>query len=135
MDTLHRNTSIQEYQGFGRSLVVCTTLKPWTTESAVTHYLPCRLALRQPLQENAFSRASSPDGEESEMPSHQFTLPKDDYGKMMFERRLAPEGSSSPPASTRPPSAGSTSMVATGRASTIEDTEGIRTRATLKVAY
>ncbi|KAI4263830.1 MAG: hypothetical protein L6R42_001037 [Xanthoria sp. 1 TBL-2021] len=74
-------------------------------------------------RENAFSRASSPDGEESEMPSHQFTLPKDDYRKMMFERRLAPEGSSSPPASTRPPSAGSTSMVATGRASTIEDTE------------
>ncbi|KAI4267587.1 MAG: hypothetical protein L6R38_008196 [Xanthoria sp. 2 TBL-2021] len=76
--------------------------------------------------ENAFSRASSPDGEESEMLSHQFTLPKDDYGKMMFDRRLAPEGSSSPPASNRPPSAGSTSMAATGRASTIEDTEDLR---------
>ncbi|KAI4105168.1 MAG: hypothetical protein LQ339_003499 [Xanthoria mediterranea] len=77
-------------------------------------------------RENAFSRASSPDGEESEMPSHQFTLPKDEYGKMMFDRRLAPEGSSSPPASTRPPSADSTSMAATGRASTIEDTEDLR---------
>ncbi|KAL8889427.1 MAG: hypothetical protein Q9215_003314 [Flavoplaca cf. flavocitrina] len=74
-------------------------------------------------RENAFSRASSPDTEGTEMPSHQFTLPHDDFGKMMFERRLAPEGSSSPPASTRPPSAGSTSAAATGRASTIEDTE------------
>ncbi|CAL8575892.1 hypothetical protein XPA_001791 [Xanthoria parietina] len=77
-------------------------------------------------RENAFSRASSPDGEESEMSSHQFALPKDDYGKMMLDRRLAPEGSSSPPASTRPPSADSTSMAATGRASTIEDTEDLR---------
>ncbi|KAL8979170.1 MAG: hypothetical protein Q9205_005433 [Flavoplaca limonia] len=77
-------------------------------------------------RENAFSRASSPDTEGTEMPSHQFTLPHDDFGKMMFERRLAPEGSSSPPASTRPPSAGSTSAAATGRASTIEDTEDLR---------
>ncbi|KAI4227658.1 MAG: hypothetical protein LQ349_006675 [Xanthoria aureola] len=77
-------------------------------------------------RENAFSRASSPDGEESEMSSHQFALPKDDYGKRMFDRRQAPEGSSSPPASTRPPSADSTSMAATGRASTIEDTEDLR---------
>ncbi|KAI4270173.1 MAG: hypothetical protein LQ337_006844 [Flavoplaca oasis] len=77
-------------------------------------------------RENAFSRASSPDTEGSEMPSHQFALPHDDFGKMMFDRRLAPEGSSSPPASTRPPSAGSTSVAATGRASTMEDTEDLR---------
>ncbi|KAL8651262.1 MAG: hypothetical protein Q9226_004778 [Calogaya cf. arnoldii] len=76
--------------------------------------------------ENAFSRASSPDTEESEMPSHQFALPQDDFGKMIFDRRLAPEGSSSPPASTRPPSAGSTSLAVTRRASTIEDTEDLR---------
>ncbi|KAL8676563.1 MAG: hypothetical protein Q9186_006928 [Xanthomendoza sp. 1 TL-2023] len=76
--------------------------------------------------ENAFGHSASYDAEENEEPSHQFTLPRDEYGQMMFERRLAPEGSSSPSESTRPPSAGSTSRPATGRASTIEDTEDPR---------
>ncbi|KAL8903682.1 MAG: hypothetical protein Q9171_007315 [Xanthocarpia ochracea] len=77
-------------------------------------------------RENAWSRTSSPDGEESVKSSYEFRLPEEDYGQMMVDRRLAPAGSSSPPASTRPPSAGSTSRAATGRASTIEDTEDVR---------
>ncbi|KAL8859266.1 MAG: hypothetical protein Q9178_004204 [Gyalolechia marmorata] len=77
-------------------------------------------------RENAWSRTSSPDAEESVKSSYEFRLPEDDYGHMMVDRRLAPAGSSSPPASTRPPSAGSTSRAATGRASTIEDTEDVR---------
>ncbi|KAL8788813.1 MAG: hypothetical protein Q9213_001484 [Squamulea squamosa] len=77
-------------------------------------------------RENAFSRASSPDDAENKNSSYQFSLPNDEYGKMIFDRRLAPAGSSSPPTSIRPPSAGGTSMAATRRASTIEDTEDVR---------
>ncbi|KAL8808905.1 MAG: hypothetical protein Q9200_003909 [Gallowayella weberi] len=76
--------------------------------------------------ENAFSHTGSSAVEENEEPSHQFALPKDEYGQMMFEKRLAPEGSTSPSESTRPPSPGSTSRTATGRASTVEDTEDPR---------
>ncbi|KAL8942769.1 MAG: hypothetical protein Q9216_001454 [Gyalolechia sp. 2 TL-2023] len=51
-----------------------------------------------------------------------FTLPRDEYGEMMFEKRLAPTSSPSPSESAPPPSVASISA-ATRRASTVEDTE------------
>lgn len=45
-----------------------------------------------------------------------FELPEDEFGEMMFERRLAREGSSSPPGSPRP---------ASRRGSTVLDADGM----------
>lgn len=45
-----------------------------------------------------------------------FELPQEEFGEMMFERRLARDGSSSPPASPRP---------ASRRGSTARETDGI----------
>ena len=55
-------------------------------------------------------------------PFYSFALPEDDYGEDMAARRLAREGSQSPPA--LPPSESSGSASGTRRQSTIEDTEG-----------
>ncbi|EDN02903.1 predicted protein [Histoplasma mississippiense (nom. inval.)] len=56
----------------------------------------------------------SDDSEPAQEPYCPFQLPYDEYGEMMFKRRLAPEGSSSPPMSL---AGGSV------RASTIADTD------------
>ncbi|KAI4254969.1 MAG: hypothetical protein LQ352_002795 [Teloschistes flavicans] len=77
-------------------------------------------------RENHFIPSDSMDGDDSGRTQNEFALPVEEFGNAMFERRLAPEGSASPPASTRPPSAGSTSMTATRRNSTVEDTEDPR---------
>ncbi|KAL8689696.1 MAG: hypothetical protein Q9218_004692 [Villophora microphyllina] len=76
-------------------------------------------------RENHFIPADLFEQGDNEGAHHEFVLPRDEFGNSMFERRLAPVDSASPPASTRPPSAGSTSMTATRRASTVEDTEGM----------
>lgn len=52
----------------------------------------------------------------------QFSLPDDEYGEMMFAKRLAPEGSFSPPSLQRQPSV--ESYDGTRRQSTIDDTDG-----------
>lgn len=52
----------------------------------------------------------------SDEPYCPFQLPEDEYGEMMFERRLNPDGSVSPPASIRGSSA---------RPSTVADTDGM----------
>ncbi|KAL8712027.1 MAG: hypothetical protein Q9220_003723 [cf. Caloplaca sp. 1 TL-2023] len=75
-------------------------------------------------RENTFSHRGSPDSGENDEPYCPFILPKEDFGQMVFDRRLAPEGSTSPPGATPPPSASSTSAAVTRRASTVEDTEG-----------
>lgn len=69
------------------------------------------------VQEASFATDGSGDLEPAQEPYCPFQLPYDEYGEMMFERRLAPEGSSSPPMSL----AGGS-----GRASTVADTDGKR---------
>ncbi|PGH32647.1 MRG-binding protein [[Emmonsia] crescens] len=65
-------------------------------------------------REASFATDGSGDLEPAQEPYCPFQLPYDEYGEMMFERRLAPEGSSSPPMSL----AGGS-----GRASTVADTD------------
>ncbi|KAL9580009.1 MAG: hypothetical protein Q9212_004752 [Teloschistes hypoglaucus] len=77
-------------------------------------------------RENHFIPADSIEGDENGRTGYEFALPLEEFGIHMFERRLAPEDSVSPPTSTRPPSAGSRSMTATRRNSTVEDTEDPR---------
>ncbi|KAG5291932.1 CT20 family protein [Histoplasma ohiense] len=65
-------------------------------------------------REASFATDGSGDSEPAQEPYCPFQLPYDEYGEMMFKRRLAPEGSSSPPMSI---AGGSV------RASTIADTD------------
>ncbi|EER40695.1 CT20 family protein [Histoplasma capsulatum var. duboisii H88] len=65
-------------------------------------------------REASFATDGSGDSEPAQEPYCPFQLPYDEYGEMMFKRRLAPEGSSSPPMSL---AGGSV------RASTIADTD------------
>ncbi|KAL8720759.1 MAG: hypothetical protein Q9225_002425 [Loekoesia sp. 1 TL-2023] len=74
--------------------------------------------------ENAFGYLSSPDAVQNDDVFYQFSLPREEYGEMMFAKRLAPEGTSSPFETARPQSVASTSAAATRRGSTVEDTEG-----------
>lgn len=74
-------------------------------------------------RENAFIYASSPDNEQYDQPYCPFSLPRDEYAEMMFNKRLAPTESPSPSRTSLPPSVVSTSAAATRRASTVEDTE------------
>ena len=53
---------------------------------------------------------------------YEFTLPKDAFGEMAFARRLAPEGSQSPP--TLPTAMASGRSSRNQRHSTIDDTDG-----------
>ncbi|KAI4133606.1 MAG: hypothetical protein LQ338_000118 [Usnochroma carphineum] len=76
-------------------------------------------------RENAFNYGHSTDGDEDGEPFCAYALPRDDFSDMMFERRLARKPSPSPSGSAPPPSASSTSVVATRRASTVDDTEGL----------
>lgn len=52
-------------------------------------------------------------------PFYEFSLPEDEYGELMFAKRLAPEDSLSPP-----PLPSVESEIGTRRQSTIEDSEG-----------
>ena len=56
-----------------------------------------------------------------------FGLPDEDYSDMIFARRLAPAGTSSPPALPFQMSGGTTSQ-AGARHSTVDDSEGLRTQ-------
>ncbi|OAX84505.1 hypothetical protein ACJ72_01121 [Emergomyces africanus] len=50
-------------------------------------------------RESSFATDGSGDLEPAQEPYCPFQLPYDEYGEMMFERRIAPEGTSSPPMS------------------------------------
>jgi MRG-binding protein len=71
----------------------------------------------------------STDSDPHEEPFHEFILPEEEYGDSMFDRRLNPEGTSSPPLleKRRSPARKRGGRRAEGntsaRASTIEDTE------------
>ena len=73
-------------------------------------------------KENDVRHDNFDDKDPKKEPFYSFVLPEDDYGEAMAARRLAPEGSHSPPALPQSESSGSAS--GTRRQSTIEDTEG-----------
>lgn len=73
-------------------------------------------------QENASGDGSSDDIEPNKEPFSQFTLPEDEFGEMMFSRRLAPEGSSSPPSLAHQLSSGNGTTAQ--RQTTMDDTDG-----------
>lgn len=66
------------------------------------------------------------DGDPAEQPFSPFSLPEDDYWDMMFAKRLAPEGTSSPPLLSHQLSGVSfESGRAARRYSTVDDTDGM----------
>lgn len=67
------------------------------------------------LQEDALITEGSDDADPSKEPYCPFELPEDEYGDLMFERRLAVEASLSPTTSGPPESR---------RGSTVADTDG-----------
>lgn len=73
-------------------------------------------------QENFLGDLRLEDGDRVKEPFCQFSLPEDEFGEMMFAKRLAPEGSFSPPSLQGQPSG--ESDVGTRRQSTIDDTDG-----------
>lgn len=76
-------------------------------------------------QEDNFGYPIRVDGEEAKEPFCEFSLPDKDYEERKFAKRLAPEGSSSPPSLSHQLSSLS---VEGGRAvrrySTVDDTDG-----------
>ena len=74
------------------------------------------------MKENDVRIDNLDDKDPRKEPFYGFALPEDDYGEAMAARRIAPEGSQSPPA--LPQSESSRSASGTRRQSTIEDTEG-----------
>lgn len=75
-------------------------------------------------QENAVGDGSSDDVEPAKEPFSHFTLPEDEFGEMMFSRRLAPEASSSPPSLMHQLSNGNETVAQ--RQTTMDDTDGGR---------
>ncbi|MCJ1426722.1 hypothetical protein MMC29_004625 [Sticta canariensis] len=75
-------------------------------------------------RENFLGDLRLDDGDRIKEPFCQFSLPEDEYGEMMFAKRLAPEGSFSPPSLQGQPSG--ESDVGTRRQSTIDDTDDLR---------
>lgn len=68
------------------------------------------------LQEDTLIAETSDDAENAKELYCPFELPDEEFGEMMFERRLARDGSSSPPGSPRAESR---------RGSTAPDTDGM----------
>lgn len=77
-------------------------------------------------QEDAFGEPNQTDDDPNKQPFCPFALPEDEYRDMMFAKRLAPDGTSSPPLLTHQLSS---IVVEGGRAarrySTVDDTDGM----------
>ena len=80
-------------------------------------------------QENSFLDPDEEVDDPADEPYHAFCLPEHEYGEAMFDRRLAVDGSSSPPILEKTPTGAKRgrrkeqSIGGTRRASTVEDTE------------
>lgn len=69
------------------------------------------------------------DDDPAEQPFHPFALPEDEYRDMMFAKRLAPEGTSSPPILAHQLAGMSVEVGrAARRYSTVDDTDGTHTQ-------
>lgn len=102
---------IIQSSGFGRT----GGLMPRPNKETCILWNPARANIRQILldkQEDSLITDTAEDSKEFYCP---FELPQDEYGELMFERRLAMEGTASPDPSTH---AGSR------RGSTVADTDG-----------
>jgi MRG-binding protein len=82
-------------------------------------------ALTHSRQEDNYGEAIPDANDPASEPFVPFKLPRDEYGGMMHERRLAPEGSFSPP--TLEHQLSTESHEGFTRRSTIEDSEGVFT--------
>lgn len=98
-------------QEFGKSSVRCTISQRWTKGLVMSllHFVLISLM----KQEDSIISQDADESEESEYCP--FELPEDEYGEMMFAKRLAAERSESPETSIHPESR---------RGSTVADTDG-----------
>ena len=78
------------------------------------------------FQEDAFGEPIQIDVDPAQLPFCPFALPEDEYRDIMFARRLAPEGTSSPPLLAHQLSGMSVEGGRTTRRySTVDDTDGM----------
>lgn len=107
------------FPGSGRSWKLYTTWKPSTSGQVTSHVIRESNSLTRAQEDSLITDSNEDDDAPSEMYCP-FELPYDDYGDMMFERRLAIEDSLSPVASRASRAADSR------RGSTVADTDGKR---------
>jgi hypothetical protein len=106
--------NILEYQGSGRSWEHYTTSLLWMKGSACQVSLLCFRATVDGINVRRQEDSLIMDGsDESEYCP--FELPEDEYGDLMFSRRLAAERSISPATSGRPESRRSTAVDTDGK--------------------
>lgn len=116
----HLRRNICAFREFGRSWAPSTIWRLWTSGQVTVYVsdLGFILLTRPFLQEDSVITDANDDDDKSSEMYCPFELPYDEYGDMMFERRLAMEDSLSPVASR-------TSRAAESRrGSTVADTDG-----------
>ena len=116
---------ILEFQEYGRNWAVCIILK-LSTQELVFQHPGHEKAQTYSFQEDSFGEPIETDGDPAKQPFCPFSLPEDDYSDMMFAKRLASDGSSSPPLLAHQFSAASIEGArAARRYSTVDDTDGM----------
>ena len=116
--------NIHEYRAFGRNsgrfTIYRRSMSGWVFHSSSGSCFGLSSLLltgiTNGLQEDAVITDTSDDAENAKDLYCPFELPDDEFGEMMWDRRFAKEGSSSPPGSLRAESR---------RGSTVPDTDGM----------
>ena len=117
---------ILEFQEYGRNWAVSIILR-LSTQELVFQNLGHEKAQTDSSQEDSFGEPIQTDGDPAKQPFCPFSLPEDDYSDLMFAKRLASDGTSSPPLLAHQFSSASIEGArAARRHSTVDDTDGMR---------
>ena len=116
---------ILEFQEYGRNWAVCIISRS-STQELVCQRLGHEKAQTYSFQEDSFGEPIQTDGDPAKQPFCPFSLPEDDYSDLMFAKRLASDGTSSPPLLAHQFSGASAEGArAARRYSTVDDTDGM----------
>ena len=116
---------ILEFQEYGRNWAVCIILR-LSTQELVFQNMGHEKAQTYNFQEDSFGEPIQTDGDPAKQPFCPFSLPEDDYSDLMFAKRLASDGTSSPPLLAHQFSGASVDGTrAVRRYSTVDDTDGM----------
>lgn len=116
---------IPEFQESGRNWAVCIILR-LSTQELVFQIGGHEKAQTYRFQEDSFGEPIQKDGDPAKQPFYEFKLPQDDYSDMMFAKRLASDGPSSPPLLAHQFSGTSVEGARVARRySTVDDTDGM----------